>query len=94
MQLGEGEVPITGKTAVIGPPPGAGGPPPRMSSPNIPVVTPAPNVQVRPSVFGMPAAADLQGPDGVHPSIAGQTAITRALVRRLADPQRDPASPR
>ena len=40
------------------------------------------------SVFGMPAAPDLQGPDGVHPSIAGQGAITRALVRRLADPRR------
>ena len=46
------------------------------------------------SVFGTPAAADLQGPDGVHPSIAGQVAITRTLVRRLADPQRGPSSPR
>jgi serine/threonine protein kinase len=56
VQLGEGEVPITGKTAVIGPPPGAGGPQ-RAPTANIPVVTPAPNVQVRPSVFGMPAVS-------------------------------------
>lgn len=34
-------------------------------------------------VFGVPAAPDLQGPDGVHPSLAGQTAIVRALVDRL-----------
>jgi lysophospholipase L1-like esterase len=33
--------------------------------------------------FGVPAAAELQGPDGVHPSLAGQTAIVTALVRRL-----------
>ncbi|MFL5343664.1 MAG: protein kinase domain-containing protein [Hyalangium sp.] len=51
--LGEGEAPTTGKTAVIGPPQGTQ--PPRVSNPNIPVVTPTPNVQVRPSVFGMPA---------------------------------------
>ena len=35
------------------------------------------------AVFGVPAAGDLQGPDGVHPSLAGQTAIARALVERL-----------
>jgi acyl-CoA thioesterase I len=34
-------------------------------------------------VFGVPASDDLQGPDGVHPSLAGQTMITRALVERL-----------
>jgi serine/threonine protein kinase len=70
VQLGEGEVPITGKTAVIGPPPGAGGPP-RLSSPNIPVVTPAPNIQVRPSVFGMPAVS---GPDAASGSLPGRPA--------------------
>jgi hypothetical protein len=47
--LAEGEEPATGKTAVIGPP---GSRPP---AGNIPVVTPSPNVQIRPSVFGMPA---------------------------------------
>jgi len=52
MGLGEGEAPSTGKTAVIGPP---GGSASRTSTANIPVVTPSPNVQVRPSVFGMPA---------------------------------------
>ncbi|MGA4508002.1 SGNH/GDSL hydrolase family protein [Propionibacteriaceae bacterium G1746] len=31
-------------------------------------------------VFGVPARADLQGPDGVHPSLAGQQAIVAALV--------------
>jgi acyl-CoA thioesterase-1 len=35
------------------------------------------------AVFGVPAAGDLQGPDGVHPALAGQTAIARALVERL-----------
>jgi serine/threonine protein kinase len=44
--LGDGEFPITGKTAVIGPPHG-----------NVPVVTPSPNVQIRPSVFGMPSVS-------------------------------------
>lgn len=34
-------------------------------------------------VFGVPARPDLQGEDGVHPSIAGQRAITTALVRAL-----------
>jgi hypothetical protein len=53
VRLGEGDPPITGKTAVIGPPPGG----PRAPGPSIPVVTPAPNVQVRPSVFGMPAVS-------------------------------------
>jgi len=36
------------------------------------------------SVFGLPAHPDLQGPDGVHPSLAGQKAIARALVERLS----------
>jgi serine/threonine protein kinase len=58
--LGEGEAPSTGKTAVIGPPPsvgaGDGAPAPaRAALGNMPVVTPTPNVQVRPSVFGMPS---------------------------------------
>jgi acyl-CoA thioesterase-1 len=35
------------------------------------------------AVFGTPADESLQGPDGVHPSIVGQAAITRALVTRL-----------
>jgi len=35
-------------------------------------------------VFGTPADPDLQGPDGVHPSLAGQKAIARAFVERLA----------
>jgi acyl-CoA thioesterase-1 len=36
------------------------------------------------AVFGLPAHPDLQGPDGVHPSLAGQRAIARALVERLS----------
>jgi lysophospholipase L1-like esterase len=35
-------------------------------------------------VFGLPADPELQGPDGVHPSLAGQKAIARAFVERLA----------
>lgn len=35
------------------------------------------------AVFGVPADDDLQGPDGVHASLAGQQAVTRALVARL-----------
>ena len=35
-------------------------------------------------VFGVPADGDLQGEDGVHPTLAGQRAISRALVERLA----------
>lgn len=34
-------------------------------------------------VFGMPADPELQGPDGVHPSLAGQKAIARAFVESL-----------
>lgn len=34
-------------------------------------------------VFGLPASAELQGPDGVHPSLAGQKAVARAFVERL-----------
>jgi serine/threonine protein kinase len=70
VQLGDGEVPITGKTAVIGPPAGSGGPP-RVSSPNIPVVTPAPNVQVRPSVFGMPSVGAPEPGPGSLPGRSG-----------------------
>ena len=35
------------------------------------------------AVFGLPADPELQGPDGVHPSLAGQMAIARAFVERL-----------
>ena len=35
-------------------------------------------------VFGVPADSELQGPDGVHPSLAGQQAIAAAVVHRLA----------
>jgi len=34
-------------------------------------------------VFGLPASAELQGPDGVHPSLAGQKAKARAFVEGL-----------
>jgi serine/threonine protein kinase len=63
MGLADGEPPITGKTAVIGPP-GGGNPalPRTPTSSNIPVVTPSPNVQVRPSVFGMPAVGSASEP--------------------------------
>lgn len=33
--------------------------------------------------FGVPARGDLQGPDGVHPSITGQKEIVRAVVTEL-----------
>jgi acyl-CoA thioesterase I len=35
------------------------------------------------AVFGLPASAELQGPDGVHPTLAGQKAIARAFVESL-----------
>jgi lysophospholipase L1-like esterase len=35
------------------------------------------------AVFGLPASAELQRPDGVHPSLAGQKAIARAFVEGL-----------
>jgi lysophospholipase L1-like esterase len=35
------------------------------------------------AVFGTPADPELQGPDGIHPSLAGQKAIARAFVKRL-----------
>lgn len=34
-------------------------------------------------VFGVPAHPDLQGPDGVHPSLTGQRRIVTALVETL-----------
>ncbi|WP_454295318.1 SDR family NAD(P)-dependent oxidoreductase [Salana multivorans] len=34
-------------------------------------------------VFGIPAHPDLQGPDGVHPSLTGQQAIVTAVVTTL-----------
>ena len=33
--------------------------------------------------FGVPPREESQGPDGVHPSLAGQTVIARAVVERL-----------
>jgi lysophospholipase L1-like esterase len=36
------------------------------------------------ALFGMPADPVLQGPDGVHVTLEGQTAIARALVERLS----------
>jgi acyl-CoA thioesterase-1 len=36
------------------------------------------------AVFGVPADPVLQGPDGVHPTAAGQAAVARAVVTRLA----------
>jgi lysophospholipase L1-like esterase len=33
--------------------------------------------------LGIPADPELQGPDGVHPSLAGQKAIARTVVERL-----------
>ena len=37
------------------------------------------------SLFGVPAHAELQGPDGVHPSLSGQQAIVTALVETLTE---------
>jgi acyl-CoA thioesterase I len=45
------------------------------------------------AAFGVPAAAELQGPDGVHPSLAGQTAIVTALVQRLTASSPGPGPP-
>ncbi|MHA6801558.1 SGNH/GDSL hydrolase family protein [Bounagaea algeriensis] len=36
------------------------------------------------SAFGTPADPQLQGPDGVHPTLDGQAAITRALIHQLS----------
>src|SRR5215216_4997982 len=36
-------------------------------------------------VFGTPADPELQGLDGVHPSLLGQKTIARAFVERLAE---------
>ena len=38
------------------------------------------------AVFGDPPDADLLLPDGLHPSLAGQKAIVKALVEHLARP--------
>jgi lysophospholipase L1-like esterase len=35
------------------------------------------------AAFGMPPDGDLLGPDGVHPTLAGQTTIATALVHHL-----------
>jgi eukaryotic-like serine/threonine-protein kinase len=72
-ELGEGEAPTTGKTAVIGPPQtvGAGQPARTASLGNMPVVTPTPNVQVRPSMFGVPVVtppAESGAPPTLRPS--------------------------
>jgi acyl-CoA thioesterase I len=37
--------------------------------------------------FGTPPKPELQGPDGLHPSRAGQQATARALVERLSEVQ-------
>jgi len=37
------------------------------------------------AAFGVPVGDGLQGADGVHPTLAGQTAIARAVVERLAN---------
>ena len=37
------------------------------------------------AVFGLPADPELQGPDGVHPSLAGEGAIAGAFVERLSE---------
>ena len=37
------------------------------------------------TLFGQPPAARLLGEDGVHPALAGQQAIVRALVERLTE---------
>jgi lysophospholipase L1-like esterase len=37
------------------------------------------------TLFGQPPAARLLGDDGVHPTLAGQQAIARALVERLTE---------
>ena len=39
-------------------------------------------VDIQP-IFGLPPSPELQGIDGVHPSLAGQKAIARAFVERL-----------
>jgi hypothetical protein len=67
--LGDGDAPPTGKTAVLGPSSGASAQPARPSSTAIPVVTPTPNVQVRPSVFGMAAL----GAQADAPAVANRT---------------------
>ena len=36
------------------------------------------------TAFGDPVEEGLQGPDGLHPTLAGQTTIVRAVVERLA----------
>lgn len=37
------------------------------------------------ATFGLPADPSLQGPDGLHPTLAGQRAIAGALVARLTE---------
>lgn len=36
------------------------------------------------AAFGVPVGEGLQGPDGLHPTLAGHTTIVRAVVERLA----------
>jgi acyl-CoA thioesterase-1 len=45
------------------------------------------------AALGVPAAAELQGPDGVHPSLDGQKAIVTALVQRLTASSRGTGPP-
>jgi eukaryotic-like serine/threonine-protein kinase len=90
-QLGEGEEPSTGKTAVIGPPPSAAQPPlPRAPSmPNVPSVSSPPSVQVRASMIGMPQltpdappqpARPGRGPDGLPRIVRGDPPVLGAAA--------------
>lgn len=45
---------------------------------------PEPVVNLQP-IFGMPANPDLLLPDGLHPSLAGQKAIVKAVVERFVE---------
>ncbi len=47
---------------------------------------PDPVVDVQ-EVYGVPPKPDYQGPDGVHPTLAGQTATARAVVEHLTAPR-------
>jgi lysophospholipase L1-like esterase len=40
--------------------------------------------------FGSDTRDDLLGPDGVHPTLAGQQVITRAVLRALTSPSHEP----
>jgi acyl-CoA thioesterase I len=42
------------------------------------------------AVYGVPPKPEFQGPDGVHPTLAGQAATARAVVETLSEVQRLP----